>query len=107
MYLLPCPQCEKSLQVAPAKAGGLLACPACQASVQVPKLGELKSLPLADDATEPRSGENSEGVLRELFLVSGLTAIVVFWLLAFAGFVGQCFLSRIRQWATLRALEQI
>jgi len=89
MYLLPCPQCEKSLQVAPAKAGGLLACPACQASVQVPKLGELKSLPLADDAAEPSAAvKNSREMTvfaRALFLVSGLTAIVCLLVASFCG----------------------
>ena len=52
MYELTCPECQTANSVTPAKAGGELACAACSHSIAVPKLGELKRLPLVDGSAE-------------------------------------------------------
>lgn len=59
MYLLPCPSCKASLSISPSQAGSEASCPDCQASVPVPKLGELRQLPRAD---EQHSGDQPQGV---------------------------------------------
>lgn len=80
MHLLPCPQCQTEIQVAPSKAGGETVCPNCQTSVAIPKLGELKHLPLADvtPAAEPRRGPPAQSAsgMQAGFVTLGLIATV-------------------------------
>lgn len=54
MHLLPCPHCQAPIEVAPSKAGGQVNCPSCQAVASVPKLGDLKQLPLAGPAADAK-----------------------------------------------------
>ncbi len=89
MYLLPCPACENSLPVAPSKAGESLVCPACNGSLQVPKLGELKLLPPANEPAQEGSGSNAyvddAPVARVGFLLAGFTATVCLLIASFCG----------------------
>ena len=52
MHLLTCPNCQASIPVAKSQAGGQLTCPDCQNRLTIPKLGDLKQLPLADQPDE-------------------------------------------------------
>ena len=80
MHLLPCPECEASIPVSPSQAGDQATCPACQAAVPIPKLGELRQLPLEGgqaaeaDAAGPRELESSVWT-RASFLLLGLLAV--------------------------------
>lgn len=47
MYCLPCPQCNANLEVGPSKAGGQVACSQCGHDIAVPKLGQLRQLPVS------------------------------------------------------------
>jgi hypothetical protein len=58
MYLLPCPHCQEPIEVAPSHAGDDATCTACSATVPIPKLGELRQLPRADEAS---SGDVAPG----------------------------------------------
>ncbi len=48
MHLLPCPACQAPIPVAPSQAGDHTNCPACEVEVDIPKLGQLRQLPLAE-----------------------------------------------------------
>ena len=43
-YLLPCPQCQHSMELASRQAGQNVQCPQCEHSFDAPPLGELKQL---------------------------------------------------------------
>lgn len=55
MHLLPCPSCQASISVSPSQAGDETTCPKCQSSVVIPKLGQIRQLPLAEDG--PSGGQ--------------------------------------------------
>lgn len=52
MYELTCPECQTTNSVTPAKAGDEVICVECNHSIAVPKLGELKQLPLVDGSAK-------------------------------------------------------
>ena len=88
MYLLPCPACQFAIPVSPSQAGDQTTCPACQQIVQIPKLGELRQLPLseADDDAKIASNarpETSSGK-RALFVLLGLIATASLLIAGFA-----------------------
>ena len=89
MYLLPCPECQKSVSIAPSKAGEALACIYCQAAIQVPKLGELRLLPKADDVDEgvviQKNSRDFSPVARTGFLISGFAATACLLIASFCG----------------------
>ena len=101
MHLLPCPNCQTPLSVAPSQAGDQIRCPSCQADVAIPKLGDLRRLPVAEPPPGGRSQADAPVVARGPsaatigFVVLGLIATVS---LLIAGF------STIR-WAMLEAPE--
>ena len=63
MHRLSCPQCQHPIPVAVSKAGAIVSCPECGAEVAVPKLGELKRLPLHDNSAgrSPSGSPSSAG----------------------------------------------
>lgn len=77
MYLLSCPNCQSDLAVTPAQAGDRVQCSNCQNAVAVPKLGELKRLPLVEQAAaqEPSRSENSSFGSTAVFVVFSLIAL--------------------------------
>jgi hypothetical protein len=88
MYLLPCPHCEVSTAVSPARAGDQIPCPHCGQNIAVPKLGELRQLPTAenDTATEKADARSAEGRANRptvLFTALGLLAAGLFLAAAF------------------------
>ncbi len=87
MHLLPCPHCQASIVVSPSQAGDETTCPECQASVAIPKLGDIRQLPLADE--EPTVQATAQGEPSSwhsaAFLVLGLIATAS---LLIAGFCG-------------------
>jgi hypothetical protein len=52
MHLLPCPSCNGSIPVSPSQAGDRTNCPDCQAEVPIPKLGDLRLLPQAEETVQ-------------------------------------------------------
>jgi hypothetical protein len=90
MHLLPCPSCQASIPVSPSQAGDTVACPSCHQSVDIPKLGELRQLPLAEpvgeavDVGQPAGAESSR-LAQTGFVLSGLVAAAS---LLVAGFCG-------------------
>ena len=52
MHLLPCPECGAEIPVSPSQAGDLTTCPGCQAQAAIPRLGDLRNLPLASQPVE-------------------------------------------------------
>ena len=90
MHLLPCPSCHAALPVSPSQAGDQTTCPECQATVAIPKLGELRRLPLAEQdsgisAAGDQQGIESSSASRAGFVVLGLIAAAS---LLVAGFCG-------------------
>lgn len=85
MYMIQCP--EGHPFPVPAKAAGSVTpCPTCGANQAVPKLGELRKLPLADVGA-PVKRKNSLGMgAKIVFAVLLLTAIATGLTSAFAAF---------------------
>ena len=77
MHILPCPSCDWKAEVPPAQAGNQLTCPECGGQIQVPKLGELRQLPLAQVETVPAAGSGGDGSMgsRMGFVVCALLAV--------------------------------
>jgi hypothetical protein len=90
MHLLPCPHCHAAIAVSPTQAGETMACPQCQGAVPVPKLGQLRQLPLAEGtavdrpSTSEAVGERNR-ISQVGFALAGLVATVS---LLVAGFCG-------------------
>lgn len=87
MHLLPCPSCQSSIEVSPSQAGDQAPCPSCHADVDIPKLGELRQLPLVEQqATADAAPQSQTSAARSAgFLVLGLIATGS---LLIAGFCG-------------------
>ncbi len=88
MHLLPCPQCQTPIPVAPSQAGDHATCPGCQAEVAIPTLGQLKRLPSAEPDADPKpagklSGSEGPTAKRVGFVVLGVIATAM---LLIAGF---------------------
>lgn len=87
MHLLPCPSCESSIEVAPSQAGNQITCPSCGASVPIPKLGQLRQLPRAEQSDQVRD----TGAAREAgggggSIAFGLLGLIATASLLIAGF---------------------
>lgn len=80
MYLLSCPNCQTDLPITPAQAGDSVLCPECQGAVSIPKLGELRRLPQAEDASQ-------QAPVR-VHSTGGTIAFVVFSMFAVAALMG-------------------
>ncbi len=87
MHLLPCPHCEAPIAVSPSQAGDDTTCPSCQSAVVIPKLGQLRQLPTAGDASEGDVAEKLESSFfsQGVFITLGLIATAC---LLIAGFCG-------------------
>ena len=90
MHLLPCPHCQASLNVSNTEAGGSTVCPSCQGTVPIPKLGVLRTLPVAETEPEPDPRVRGEAAERSpLFQVGyGLAGLIAGASLLIAGFSG-------------------
>ena len=94
LYLLPCPQCQHSLELAPRQAGQSVQCPQCEHSFDAPRLGELKQL---DRVAVTGGGPATPGpssVLKRWLFTLGLAMTV---LLGAAGVGVYQFASSIQQ----------
>ena len=87
MHLLPCPHCQTAIPVSPSQAGNQTSCTSCQSDVDIPKLGELRKLPLVEEPQTAEATEAPESSIarRAGFLVLGLFATAS---LLVAGFCG-------------------
>ncbi|TWU19763.1 hypothetical protein [Allorhodopirellula heiligendammensis] len=89
MYKLTCPHCEAANEVSTAKAGGEITCRACHDSIRVPKLGELRQLPLTGDSSAAKVAANAavglSGGRSLAFITLGLVCLLS---LLGAGFCG-------------------
>lgn len=82
MYQLTCPECQTANSVTPAKAGAEIACTQCDHPIAVPKLGELKQLPLAEGHTAKLRDESEPhglvGGRSMAFAALGVVALLCF-----------------------------
>jgi len=62
MYRLTCPQCEAPQEVSAAKAGGEIVCVGCQQPIAVPKLGQLRELPMSAPNPEENAASAAIGL---------------------------------------------
>ena len=62
MYLLPCPKCSSSISVPPSQAGDETSCGQCGEMIDIPKLGELRKLPRADEDVSAEKPVGSSAV---------------------------------------------
>ena len=90
MHLLPCPTCRTPIPVSPSHAGNQTSCPDCQSKVQIPKLGELRRLPVAEDSLSDErqgiAGSSERSIARGTgFLVLGLIATASLLITGFCG----------------------
>ncbi|NND99765.1 MAG: hypothetical protein HKN47_20795 [Pirellulaceae bacterium] len=79
MHLLPCPQCQQTITVSPSQAGDEIRCSACDTIVAIPRLGELRQLPLADQAADAAvvdRGQANVGGRQVVITLLGLIALV-------------------------------
>lgn len=84
MHHLPCPHCDSAITVSPVQAGETTGCPQCGASIPVPRLGELKKLPRANEPARPEASETSAG-LRGSFVALALIATASGLIAVFCG----------------------
>ena len=88
MHLLPCPSCEHQISVSPAQAGDEIRCPECQQSVPIPKLGQLKLLPQAEENTAAHVEKSTKEVPvagRLGFLFLGVVAVFALIIAGYSG----------------------
>ena len=78
MHLLPCPNCQTDISVTPAQAGDTATCAACQTQVAIPKLGELRQLPVSDDHANDNPAAARSVAATIVFVASGLIAVAAF-----------------------------
>ena len=77
LYLLPCPECQHPLELAPRQAGQGVHCPDCEHSFDAPRLGELKQLEkVANTGSGPATRAASSALKRWLFTL-GLAMTVL------------------------------
>lgn len=60
-YSLACPACQHANEVTTTQAGQEIACINCQAPTQVPRLGELRKLPLVSNSEPASISKNKKG----------------------------------------------
>lgn len=82
-YQLPCPQCDSVLEVSPRHAGQSRECEDCNSPIDIPKLGQLRQLPLADGYVEKRTRHSPSRAKSWLFS-GGLLIASLFGLGGFA-----------------------
>lgn len=74
MYLISCPQ-GHSFSVSTSAAGSEVACPTCGAATVVPKLGQLRQLPRAEQTTKPAPTRQTGFAARIAFAILMFVAI--------------------------------
>ncbi len=78
MYLLNCAHCQVPTPVSPAQAGDELVCASCGKPVLVPKLGELKRLPMTESPSTkaaPPEEMSSAGRTTGFVIFGGLATL--------------------------------
>ena len=87
MHLLPCPECQTEIKVAPSQAGDTVTCQKCQHEVAIPKLGDLRQLPRVDDAADTASATSggASGTVRGGFLGLALIGVICFLIAGYCG----------------------
>ena len=90
MHLLPCPNCQQFVRVSPSQAGDNIRCNGCDTNIDIPKLGELRQLPVAEqddkaDGDISKRNENSTG-RRITSSILGCIAILMLITAAYCGF---------------------
>jgi len=73
-YAYECPKCHSTIELSTTQAGQDITCGNCSAVVTAPKLGTIKSLPLLEDTSSPksRSGKAAKsGSLAKSWLFAG------------------------------------
>jgi len=76
LYLLPCDECQHSLELQKRQAGQTVTCPQCGHSFAAPRLGEFKNLQTtASGEPEPTTGSTS--VLKRWLFTLGLAMTVL------------------------------
>ena len=93
MHLLPCPSCEHSIPVSPSQAGDNTLCSACGATIAIPKLGELRQLPLSPDSEPISSDEGASGGGGIGVVLLGMIAMIALLVTGFA--LIQCYLIEV------------
>ena len=74
-HLFPCPACGKTFPVESSRAGASVACPHCAAETQLPRMMELKKLPLDEDQ-KPRKAGGYSAVRGTIFVVGAVLLLV-------------------------------
>jgi hypothetical protein len=74
-FLLPCPECNHSIELVATQAGQSIECPECNLQTEAPKLGILRQLPIVAQAQSTKTSRNS-GIKRSLF-TAGLAISVL------------------------------
>lgn len=69
-YLLPC-SCGEPIKVTPSQAGGLVTC-SCGVQAEVPRLRDLRELPLASEAAEPTQSWGLRSAIISVGLIMAL-----------------------------------
>ena len=89
MYSLPCPACEKPIEVSASKAGQEVACPHCQTTLSLPKLGDLRKLQRTEETgPESKSLRNQEGASAGKSIAFVVFGLIATGCLLIAGFCG-------------------
>ena len=88
MHLFPCPSCQDPITISPKHAGNDISCPHCEASVTLPKLGDIRSLPLAGDTAEAEQATAMAENVSGNFLGTALLGLLCMAALLAAGFCG-------------------
>ena len=79
LYLLPCPNCQHSIELQTRQAGQSISCPQCSTSFDAPRLGELKQLPQKESEDAPSNhSQNSSSQLKRWLFTLGLAFAVLF-----------------------------
>lgn len=76
-YLFNCPSCSEANELSPKQAGQELPCSSCSAIFQAPKLGDIRKLPVHQDATQQEDSSTSYSPLQGWLFASGLTIAVL------------------------------
>ena len=84
MYLLPCPHCHESISVSPSQAGDSAKCPHCGGDAPIPKLGELRRLPQADDVDNSQQELPAAGASSIASVLLGMVGVIALFVAGFA-----------------------
>ena len=77
LYLLPCPKCHHSLELASRQAGQSVQCSECEHSFEAPRLGELKRLKQVDSTDSGSTTAAPSSILKRWLFTLGLAVTVL------------------------------